>query len=229
MSHQQYIYERLHDQTFAQCHIPKLMCVLDLLKGTSGIVLDLGCGDGKISFNIKIKTGARVIGVDVSVEKVKEAKDLIEVVLCDLDRPLPFRSGVFDLCCGLDVIEHIINIDGFLFEIHKTLKDRGKFIIVTPNLASFVERMLLLLGYQPQNIEVSKYHKFGSLRRTPPVGHFRGFTLSALTEMLEHHNFRIEKVGVTTYYGGLLKCVDVFLGKIRKTLGSLFVVVASKQ
>lgn len=191
--------------------------------------MDLGCGNGTLSYYIKEKTKALIVGTDISTKKLGKARHFMDAVLCDLEKPPPFRDGVFDFCFGFDVIEHLINIDDLFMEVHRILKNQGKFIVVTPNLASFVERILLLFGYQPQNIEVSRYEKFGSLRRTPPVGHYRGFTPKALTEMLEYHNFKIIKLVLTTYMEGMLKYIDNFLTKIRKTWGTLLVAIAVKR
>jgi ubiquinone/menaquinone biosynthesis C-methylase UbiE len=204
--------------------------VLDMLEDVSSdVVLDVGCGDGEISRAIQDHVDGVVVGVDISRSLTRVAsKRLDNLIIGDVERWLPFRFQVFDLCTGLDVIEHVVDTDGFLVGLYNVLKPGGHLIIVTPNLASLVERLLLLFGFQPQNVEVSRVAKFGSFSKTPPVGHFRGFTWPALRDMLEYYKFKVVDFRVTTYYSGVLKVMDSMAGRVRKTLGSLFVVLCRK-
>jgi len=204
--------------------------VLDMLEDVSSdIILDVGCGDGEISGAIQDHMDGVVVGVDISRSLTRVAsKRLDNLIIGDVEHWLPFRFQVFDLCTGLDVIEHIVDTDGFLVGLYNVLKPSGYLILVTPNLASLVERLLLLFGFQPQNVEVSRVAKFGSLSKTPPVGHFRGFTWPALRDMLEYYKFRVVDFRVTTYYSGVLKVMDLIVGRLKRTFGSLFVVLCRK-
>jgi len=194
------------------------------------ICIDLGCGDGIISHEIHKHANGIIIGIDISASNIRLARPRVQHLLIgDLEHYLPFRSGISDLCLSLDTIEHIIDTDNFLLEINRVLVNSGKLILVTPNLASLVERLLLLFGYQPQNVEVSRIKKFGSISKTPPVGHFRGFTWPALREMLEYYGFGVDEFRVTTYYTGLLKAMDQVVGRLKKTCASLFVVRCEKK
>jgi ubiquinone/menaquinone biosynthesis C-methylase UbiE len=230
MDQQRYIYEQVWDRTFWGYHGPKLEAVLGLLEGLSPhTILDVGCGDGEISRVMNGHMDGVVIGIDISRSLIKVASKRLEnLIIGDVERWLPFRFQVFDLCTGLDVIEHVVDTDGFLAGLYNVLKPGGYLILVTPNLASLVERLLLLFGFQPQNVEVSRVAKFGSFSKTPPVGHFRGFTWPALRDMLEYYKFKVVDFRVTTYYSGMLKVMDSMAGRVRKTLGSLFVVLCEK-
>ena len=231
MTQQRQIYEQVWDKTYLECHAPKLQMVLSLTENLDPhVVLDLGCGDGIISHEILKQTYCTLIGIDISVNNIRHARSRVpHLLIADLEHPLPFRSSTLDLCLALDIIEHVIDTDNFLLEIHRVLTNTGKLILVTPNLASLTERLLLLFGYQPQNVEVSRIKKFGSIRKTPPVGHFRGFTWPALKEMLQYYGFRIDEFRVTTYYTGLLKVMDHVVGRLKKTFASLFVVRCEKN
>lgn len=229
MTYQKQIYEDTWHDTYHTHDIPKMRLMtklIDQLQYTTAI--SLGCGDGHLSCNTTDKTF--LVGMDLSAGMVRLAKDnLNHVILADLDTSIPLRSGTIDLCMAVDIIEHLVYVDDFLIEINRSLRSSGKLILVTPNLASFTERILLLLGFQPQNVEVSQIEKFGSIKKTPPVGHFRGFTWGALREMLQYHGFIVQTFEVTTYYTGLLKLVDLVLGWLRRTLASLFVLVCTKN
>lgn len=232
MSQQKLIYRKFWKNTFGPRHAQKLQSILKMISEVEKrpSILDVGCGDGVVSQEIKQSLKAVVIGVDVSREYLLKASKKIDgTVMCNIETNLPFRDGVFDLCAQLDVIEHVANTDKLLSEAYRILRPSGYLIISTPNLASFFERIVLLLGFQPQNIEVSQYHKFGSAKRSPPVGHLKAFTVKALEETLEFHRFRIEKVTATTYLTGLMKYVDIALGKMRKSLGSLVIFLVRKK
>lgn len=206
----------------------KLKIISSLVRSSDTIVLDLGSGDGALSYQLLVERGF-LIGIDVSANMLYKSM-LTHRIIADLEVNIPIRRGVVDLCLACDIIEHLIDTDNFLDNIYRVLKPEGRVIISTPNLASLVERILLLLGYQPQNVEVSTIHKFGSFRTTPPAGHFRGFTLGALKEMLKYYRFRNIKVKTTSYYGDipLLRVMDQVIGRIRKTLASLLVFSAVK-
>jgi hypothetical protein len=40
--------------------------------------------------------------------------------------------------------------------VRRVLREGGYLLITTPNLASWVNRLVMLLGYQPYNCEVSR-------------------------------------------------------------------------
>ena len=228
MGYQKQIYENTWYDTYYPYDIPKMRLMKELINQIQySTALSLGCGDGILSRKTIDKPF--LVGIDSSSIMARSAKNNLDhIIMADLDTSIPLRSGVINLCTAVDIIEHLINTDNFLIEINRTLCSSGTLILVTPNLASFVERILLLLGFQPQNVEVSRIEKFGSLRKTPPVGHFRGFTWGALRDMLQYHGFVIQTFNVTTYYSGLLKLMDLVLGRVRKTLGSLFVLGCTK-
>ncbi|MEZ5595328.1 MAG: class I SAM-dependent methyltransferase [Pseudomonadales bacterium] len=67
-------------------------------------VLDVGCGDGKITHEIARLTGAAITGLDSSAEALSRLK--LRAVLGDAAR-LPFPDGTFDLVMSTDTLEHL--------------------------------------------------------------------------------------------------------------------------
>ncbi len=63
-----------------------------------------------------------------------------------------------------EVIEHLYNSDLVISEIYRILKRNGILILSTPNLASWINRLVLLLGYQPFSHDVSFIKGFGRLK-----------------------------------------------------------------
>lgn len=157
------------------------------LVGKSGVVLDLGCLDGTIGFEL-IKLGNKVYGIDASKKSVELACEKgIRAFVGDLESPLDLSyASSFDVVVAGEIIEHIYQVNNFLDEIYKVLKPTGYLVLSTPNLASLGRRLMLLLGINP-HIEVT-------LRTTPnytPGGHIRYFVKSTLFNLLNEHGFEI--------------------------------------
>lgn len=165
-------------------------------------VLDIGCNDGSISFDIKNVTHAREVwGVDTDLPALKSAvRRGINAVRLDIDLcNLPFDDNFFDaIYCG-QVIGHLSNPDHLLEEIYRTLKWGGICVIDTPNLASWHGRIALLFGYQPSYSQVSNKYNVGKLiggiefDENAAKPHHWVFTYRALKELVTIHNFKIIK------------------------------------
>ncbi len=111
--------------------------VFSLLKDSSGIVLDLGCGTGNYTVEL-FKRSFKVIGCDVSKEMLRIAKNkLPEVVLIRANAyKLPFKKDSFDIVLSITMFEFIKNPEEILKEVYRILKPGGKFILGTMNQRS---------------------------------------------------------------------------------------------
>ena len=183
--------------------LPRVHAALRLVTSVVNEVermLDLGCGDGEITMFLGEKLKAKeVYGVDIREEAVSIASHRgVRAYRLDLNNEdLPFPDEFFDLVTSLEVIEHLVNPDRMLREARRVLRKGGHLLISTPNLASWVNRAILLLGYQPYNVVVSTETVVGVPYKRGvfgvPSGHIRAFTLRALNELLEHHGFEVVK------------------------------------
>jgi len=214
--------------------------IVDLLaKGTNWKgqerILDIGCGDG--SFIAKFRDRCKVFGVDISAKAVKLAEKAgVNAYRSDIsNRRLPFEDEYFDLVYMGDVIEHLINPDFAITEVARVMKPSGFLILSTPNLASWLNRLLLLVGFQPLSSEVSTAVNFGRPSAHTecddvPVGHLRLFTFRALKEFLAYYSFRIVRVrGASSQIRTkALGEVDKVLSRI-VPLASIVIVVACKN
>ena len=182
--------------------LPRFNVVIQLLRDIKAkSLLDLGCGSGNLTLRIaQVIEANEVYGIDIDDEALRKAKIKgIKTIKVDLSKeyiPLPNES--IDIVTALEVIEHLLNPDHMIKEAHRVLKKGGYFLVTTPNLASWINRIIMLLGYQPCNAEVSTEILAGVPWRaysfTKPSRHIRPFTLRALIELLRYHGFKVVKV-----------------------------------
>jgi 2-polyprenyl-3-methyl-5-hydroxy-6-metoxy-1,4-benzoquinol methylase len=161
-------------------------------------VLDVGCGTGNLSQDVK-RYFSEVYGVDIDPVAAKEAKEKIDVIIASAEF-LPFRKDVFDAVISNQVIEHVMNVDSFFMDINRVLKSKGLLIISTPNLCALHNRILILLGMQPTCLHVSKVQVGNFLKGVKTSGHIHAFSPSALENLLHLHGFRIIKILGTGMY-----------------------------
>jgi ubiquinone/menaquinone biosynthesis C-methylase UbiE len=110
-----------------------------ILQYVRGRCLEIGCGDGIWTDSFR-KNCSRLVSIDLSKIRVTKARGRVEnlnvnFVVCDAVN-LPFKEGIFDSICALEVIEHLPDYNDhsrFLREICRVLSRDGVFIISTPN------------------------------------------------------------------------------------------------
>lgn len=117
-------------------------------------ILDLGCSQGLLARPL-LEKNVRVTGVDVGPGK-RLASELDEYFQSDLEEPLELPHGrVFDYVVVADVIEHLRNPTQLLRGARRYLKEDGRLIISTPNIALWFYRLSLLVGrfeYGPRGV-----------------------------------------------------------------------------
>jgi hypothetical protein len=115
-----------------------------------------------------------------------------------------------------------------LKEVHRVLKQRELFILSTPNLAAWANRLLLLAGKTPFYYDVSPKRplsKYG-------YGHVNLYTLELLRKHLLSHGFEFIEVRglLTPLYKRyrLFEVATLLMAKVRPSLSPLLLVLAKK-
>jgi ubiquinone/menaquinone biosynthesis C-methylase UbiE len=228
---------RVETPSFNVLHKVKLL--LFKLNVHGEVMIDIGCGDGTITKQLAKSIGAKEVwGVDISERSLAMARSKgIKTLKLDVNHEmLPFPDNTVDVVTGIEIIEHLINPDNFLKEAYRVLKDNGYLILSTPNLGSWLNR-LLLLGYTPAFYEVSLRFKLGkpfrSVRKVVKeegvvAGHLRLYTLKALIQHLSIYGFSIIKIAGASVYGGrIVGYVDKLFERI-PSLASDIIIIAKK-
>ncbi|NQT96047.1 MAG: class I SAM-dependent methyltransferase [Candidatus Omnitrophica bacterium] len=110
---------------------------LDRLDDRDAIVLEAGCGNGRILFDLK-KRYRDAVGLDFSAGLLKKAMEIhnndLNLVQSEL-QSLPFRDESFDIVVCIRVIQHMLPSEQQLAinEMSRILKKNGHLILMTYN------------------------------------------------------------------------------------------------
>lgn len=212
----------------------RVRTVLGLVRKTgAGKILDVGCGDGFLSADFK-KMGMYAIGVDASPGAVEAAKlRCDEAYVADLGHaPLPLPDACVDLIWAGEIIEHIFETEAFLEDLLRVLRPGGRLILSTPNLASWINRISLLLGQQPFFTELgTRPSNWGSFLRKvgEPAGHIRNFTPSSLKHLLVSCGWTFESLhGAGLIQGKAFRAFDQAISHVLPSLATDLIILCRK-
>ncbi len=128
--------------------------VLDLIRGCTGNVLDVGCGSGRYLIPLTNR-GFNVVGVEKNISVVKKNSDLgYRVILPD---HIDSLTSNFDYVILSHIIEHIEPnlLIAFMDQYLEKLKRGGHLIIATPYLYDeFYDDYDHIKPYTPKAISI---------------------------------------------------------------------------
>lgn len=204
MDYKKYYRKNITYITHTDDRIRKILDVIRDLSPES--LLDIGCGNGyllKQLVKIPSLNNMALNAVDI-YNKPKIEK--LNYKNADITLGLPYSNNIFKCVILGEVIEHVPNPDFVLREIYRVLKPGGYLVISTPNLVSWANRLLVLLGIQPFYTETSSERKFGRIFKflgqgNKTEGHLKIFTNRSLYEILTYCKFKvIHSFGVMFFF-----------------------------
>ena len=147
------------------------------IKRKKGIVLDCGCGFGSY---YSLTKDLNTLYLDLSYNQLKrfgKKYGLRSNRICGDILNLPFKDNTFDLILCINILEHVVDIDRALKELHRVLKDEGVLLVVAVNRESIIReeifnefriyhRGLSLRDFKVDGFEMVKYTTFYFL---PPI------------------------------------------------------------
>jgi ubiquinone/menaquinone biosynthesis C-methylase UbiE len=106
----------------------------DYLKNTNGNFLDLGCGDSPYRFLMNEKTNI-YHGIDIN-DSTKFDYQRSDIVHFD-GLNIPFEDNYFDNLICTEVLEHVLEFQTLVNEVHRVLKPGGSALFTIPWSARF--------------------------------------------------------------------------------------------
>jgi SAM-dependent methyltransferase len=156
----------------------------------AGRLLDVGCADGQFG-EFTARLGWQPFGIDINAHNATLAVQRgVLSVSADLTNIFPYATNSFDAITAMEILEHLVDTTFFLSECRRVLKPGGHLYLSTPNLASMVNRIRLLVGQYPYWVDY---------RLEDSIGHVRNYTLPILTQHLMNVGFRVEQAIGTTW------------------------------
>lgn len=115
-----------------------IVSVMDIKSDTC--ILEIGCGTGEIAHFVAEKTKAQVIGTDLCVPFIEQAKEKhilpnLSFEVLNFNDPDSLKGKKFDYIIGNGILHHLyFHLDEALINIRSLLKEDGKMIFLEPNL-----------------------------------------------------------------------------------------------
>lgn len=153
-------------------------------------ILDVGCGEGW-QMSYIVECCAQVIGLDLSAERLKQAKDRVRNVdlVCASSESLPFKPQIFDKVMCLELLEHLNEPRKTVLEIEPVLKEAGTLVVSVP--------------YKQRIIAMRCIH-CGKL--TPLWGHVQSFDEQKLFSLLPSNFVTVKRI----YTGTVIAAYPLF-------------------
>jgi 2-polyprenyl-3-methyl-5-hydroxy-6-metoxy-1,4-benzoquinol methylase len=192
-----------------------------LPSGNDQRVLDVGTAHGYLAAVLR-ERGFRVTGIEANPDLAREAaQHCDELLVADLDGPLPDLNASFDVVLCGDVLEHLKNPKDVLILLSRSLKPGGVVIVSLPNVANLYVRLQLLMGR-------FDYQDRGILDRT----HLRFFTQKTFRELLDDAGLETLQLTASPiplplavpqcYHGKLLAAVHAFNNWVARAWPTMF-------
>jgi 2-polyprenyl-3-methyl-5-hydroxy-6-metoxy-1,4-benzoquinol methylase len=95
------------------------------------VVVDIACGKRNHFFSHRMSRAARIIGIDINTESIRQNKVIHEGIVGDL-HAIPLADSSVDVIVSVDTIEHAENPEAFLRECRRVLRSGGRACFTTP-------------------------------------------------------------------------------------------------
>ncbi len=149
-------------------------------------VLDIGCGVGAFSKNLKEIRTIHATGVEFDLRSADVARQHLDRVIAkDIESALKDLAGEqFDCIVCNDVLEHLIDPWSTLEGLRPLLSDSGVLVVSLPNIRYFpVFKPFVMQGEW-------EYAEMGVMDQT----HLRFFTKNSMQAMMEKCGFVVQSV-----------------------------------
>jgi len=160
-------------------------------------ILDAGCGSGPLFAALRAR-GAIVTGIDKSAGMVKLARrrlgDDADLQVVDLDSPLPFPDGTFDVVTASLVLHYLQDWGPALAELRRVLKHGGRLLVsVDHPFVTFLTHREA--GREPDYFATYNWVDEWTVDGQTALFRFWARPLHAMTDAFTAAGFRITEIG----------------------------------
>ena len=166
-----------------------LQDAIDEYARPTDVVLDAGCGSGRVFAHGLSGWARRVVGVDVTDEP-RANQNIDDAVRGDL-RALPLRDAAFDLIVMSHVAEHLTQPEASFRELARVLRPGGRLLLLTPNRWHYVP---LVARLTPQRLHVAYNRRRGVDARDVFPTAYRANTAGRLRALAESAGLAVERL-----------------------------------
>ena len=137
-----------------------LLSEMDITPDTR--ILEIGCGTGEVSYWMASRSPAQVVGTDLCVPFIEEAKKKYQLPnlryeVVDFNDQNSLPGGQFDYIVGNGILHHLYhNLDEAFGSMRRLLKQDGRIIFLEPNF------------YNPYIYLIFSYPKLRSITHLEP-------------------------------------------------------------
>ena len=103
-------------------------------------ILEIGCGTGEIAYWIAEQTGAHLLGIDLCIPFIKQARQRpplpnLQYQVIDFNQPGSLSEQTFDYIIGNGILHHLYyTLPAALLNIRRLLKPGGTLVFFEPNI-----------------------------------------------------------------------------------------------
>jgi 2-polyprenyl-3-methyl-5-hydroxy-6-metoxy-1,4-benzoquinol methylase len=165
-------------------------------KDTNLSVVEIPSGSGAFVQRLKDAGYNKITAIDI--ENILEIEH-DDFTVGDMTETLPLSEKSIDLVVCIDGIEHISKQFDFVSEVYRILKDKGEFIISTPNISSLKSRWLWFT--------TGHHHKCNSPldeNNPTPLHHISMISFPEIRYLLHTNGFEIIEVTSNRFKAGSL-------------------------
>lgn len=174
-------------------------------------IVDVGCGDMYLS---TILPQYKWVGVDINTKLIPEGANFIEHDIAQV--PYPIETGSVDAVVCSEVLEHVWDLRVIHAEVRRILKNKGKYIISTPN---YDHIDFFVTHYREMLTDFNKPHTIEHIRQYNVQSHVK-YLIDCGFKPLEHkgadaqytHMFVAARQVLHKEFGDISKA-DLVLGK----------------
>ena len=142
--------------------------------------LDLGCGDGRLSAELRAESLTAADVSAVALERARGRLPAAELVKLEPDAPLPLPDASFDLALCAETIEHVRDVQLLLSEARRVLRPGGMLAVTTPAHGRLTGLAIVAGGFERRFDPLSPHLRFLTRRSLRRLLDAMGFDVASL-------------------------------------------------